>query len=145
LHRRARARGVLRARVGEGRSHLAVPRQLTHVWARRTLSNRCCQLPWAWLLLANAPPRPPREDCLLNPFDLEAVDPPRIAPVVLPRVADPKAACGVDCATRVLEVPVKFDGLLPRPRPVAPVFGSMVVALANDCGDDGRHVCMFPR
>jgi hypothetical protein len=111
---------------------LAVPRQLTHVWARRTLSNRCCQLPWAWLLLANAPPRPPREDCLLNPFDLDTVDPPRIAPVVLPRVADPKAACGVDCATRVLEAPVKCDGLLPRPRPVAPVFGSMVVALAND-------------
>jgi hypothetical protein len=73
------------------------------------------------------------------------VDPPRIAPFVFPRVADPKAARGVDCATRVLEAPVKFDGLLPRPRPVAPEFGSMVVALANDCGDDGRHVCMFPR
>lgn len=118
----------------------------------RTLSNRCCQLPWVCAMGEDAP-RAPRVDGLVKPFARGVPLPPRTAPNVFPRFACPNVAVAFEWPPRgpallkprprvLFEAPravVLFDPLpRPRPRPAVPNEGSMVVASA--CSDASRHV-----
>lgn len=122
----------------------------------RTLSNRCCQLPWVCAMGEDAP-RAPRVDGLLKPFARGVPLPPRAAPNVFPRFACPNVAVAFEWPPRgpallkprprvLLEAPravvLLFEPLpRPRPRPAVPNEGSMVVASAFS--DASRHVLDF--